>query len=72
MRALSMRHDQVLVVWVIGDNNEFLPHGSLHVRTPWERYGELLLKTPFTDEVEALYDPLKERLHHQNYKLDLG
>ena len=31
----------------------------------------MLLKTPFTDEVEALYDPAKERIQHQNYRVDL-
>src|ERR1043166_4683 len=51
--------------------NEFRPHGSLHGQTPWERWGGLLLKTPFTDEVEALYDPSKERIQHQNYRVDL-
>jgi hypothetical protein len=33
--------------------------------------GELLWKTPFTDEVEAQYDPRKERIQHQNYRVDL-
>lgn len=51
--------------------NEFRPHGSLHGQTPWERWGELSLKTPFTDEVEALYDPTKERIQHQTYRVDL-
>lgn len=51
--------------------NEFRPRGSLHGRTPWELLGDLALKTPFTDEVEALYDPSKERIQHQNYRLDL-
>lgn len=51
--------------------NEFRPHGSLHGQTPWERWGELTLKTPFTDEVEALYDPAKERIQQQNYRVDL-
>jgi transposase InsO family protein len=51
--------------------NEFRPHGSLHGQTPWERWGELSLKTPFNDEVEALYDPSKERIQDQNYRVDL-
>jgi hypothetical protein len=51
--------------------NEFRPHGSLHGRTPWERWIELALKTPFRDEVEALYDRSKERIQHQNYRVDL-
>jgi transposase InsO family protein len=51
--------------------NEFRPHGSLHGQTPWERWGELSLKTTLTEEVEALYDPSKERIQHQNYRVDL-
>jgi transposase InsO family protein len=51
--------------------NEFRPHGSLHGQTPWERWGELSIKTPFTDEVEALYDTSKERIQDQNYRVDL-
>jgi hypothetical protein len=31
----------------------------------------LSLKTPFRDEVEALYDPSKEWIQHQNYRVDL-
>ncbi len=51
--------------------NEFRPHGSLHGQTAWERWGELSLKTPFTDEVEALYDSSKGRIQHQHYRMDL-
>ena len=51
--------------------NEFRPHGSLRGQTPWERWGELSLKTPFTDEAEALYNPSKERIQRQNYRMDL-
>jgi transposase InsO family protein len=51
--------------------NEFRSHGSLKGKTPWERWGELLFKTPFTDEVEAMYDHAKERIQHQNYRVDL-
>jgi len=50
--------------------HEFRPHGSLKGKTPWERWGELSLKTPLTDEVEALYDPAKERIQEQNYRMD--
>jgi hypothetical protein len=31
----------------------------------------LSLRTPFRDEVEALYDPSKERIQYQNYMVDL-
>ena len=51
--------------------NEFRPHGSLYGLTSWERWGGLSLKTPFTDEVEALYDPSKERIQEQNYRVHL-
>jgi hypothetical protein len=51
--------------------NEFRPHGSLHGQTPWERWGELSLKTPYADEVEATYEASKERIQHQNYRVDL-
>jgi transposase InsO family protein len=51
--------------------NQERPHGSLKGRTPWERWFELLHQTPYRDEVEALYDSSRERLQHQNYRLDL-
>jgi transposase InsO family protein len=51
--------------------NEFRPHGSLGGKTPWERWDELLHPTPYQDEVEARYDPAKERIRHQNYRIDL-
>jgi hypothetical protein len=51
--------------------NEFPPHGSLGNKTPWERWSELLFQTPYCDEATAMYDPSKERLRHQNYKIDL-
>jgi len=44
--------------------NEFRPHGSLRGRTPWERWFELAVQTPLTEEVEALFDPSKERIQH--------
>jgi transposase InsO family protein len=36
--------------------NQGRPHGSLHGKTPWERWLELLHQTPYRDEIEALYD----------------
>lgn len=48
--------------------NQERPHGSLNGKTPWERWYELSSKTPFQDEVEALYDPSKERFRLQNYR----
>jgi transposase InsO family protein len=46
-------------------------HGSLHDQTPMERYFLLSEKTPFSDEVEAAYDPEKERTQDPNYQVDL-
>jgi hypothetical protein len=57
-------------IWGTG-HNEFRPHGSLNGRTPWEKWYELALKTPYHDEVEAAFDESKERLRLQNYKDDL-
>ena len=51
--------------------NEFRPHGSLGSKTPWEKWTELVMKTPYQDEVEAAVDESKERLRLQNYKDDL-
>lgn len=51
--------------------NEFRPHGSLNSKTPWEKWNELAIKTPYRDEVEAAFDESKERLRLQNYKDDL-
>jgi hypothetical protein len=51
--------------------NEFRPDSALHGKTPWERWWELSHKTPYRDEIEALYDPAKERTRHQNYQTDL-
>lgn len=51
--------------------NEFRPHGSLNGKTPWERWWDLAIKTPYTDEVIALYDDSSERLRLQNYREDL-
>ena len=51
--------------------NEFRPHSALRSKTPWERWWELSHKTPYRDEVEALYDPKKERIRHQHYQTDL-
>lgn len=51
--------------------NEFRPHGSLNGKTPWEKWNELVMKTPYHDEVEAAFDESKERLRLQNYRDDL-
>lgn len=43
-------------------------HGSLNGKTPWEKWWDLAGKTPFTDEVIAMFDDSKEHLRLQNYK----
>jgi transposase InsO family protein len=47
------------------------PHGSLNGKAPMDRFFELIDKTPFSDEIEACYDPSKERIREQNYRIDL-
>jgi transposase InsO family protein len=47
------------------------PHGTLHGKAPVDRYCELISKTPLSEDVEALYDPFRERIQEQNYRRDL-
>ena len=51
--------------------NHFRPHGSLNGLTPWEKWHESAKLTPCWDDVEALYDPTKERIRHPEYRVDL-
>jgi transposase InsO family protein len=51
--------------------NHERPHGSLGNQTPWEKWWDLTDKTPLNEEVEAMYDPTKERFREQNYRADL-
>jgi transposase InsO family protein len=44
------------------------PHGVLG-KTPMDKFFELITDTPFWDEI--YYDPSKERIQEQNYRLDL-
>jgi transposase InsO family protein len=44
------------------------PHGSLSGKTPMDRYFEVSQKALFWDQVEAMYDPIKERVQEQNYQ----
>ena len=48
------------------------PHGVLHGKPPIERFFELSDQTPFSDQVELMYDPRKERIRYQDYRLDLN
>ena len=47
------------------------PHGALQGKTPIKKYNELSSKTPLWEEVGAEYNPNKERIQEQNYRLDL-
>jgi len=47
------------------------PHGGLRGKTPMERYFELSDKTPFSDEVEARFDPYKEAPRIPDYRSEL-
>jgi transposase InsO family protein len=51
--------------------NHFRPHGSLNGLTPWEKWYERTKFTPCWDDIEALYDPTKERIRHPVYRVDL-
>ena len=46
------------------------PHGAHKGKTPIEKYFTLSDKTPFWEEVEAGFDPSKERIQEANYWLD--
>ncbi len=47
------------------------PHSSLNGKTPMEKVCGLSDKTPFWDDVEAMYDENSERIQEQNYMADL-
>jgi hypothetical protein len=38
--------------------------------TPWEKWQELAKVTPCWDDVEANYDPTKERIRHADHRID--
>lgn len=46
-------------------------HGALNGNPPMDRYFELIDKVPLWEDVEKIYNPKKERLHVQNYMVDL-
>ena len=46
-------------------------HGSHNGKTPMDRFLEKIHQTPFRDEVEAKYDPAKESIRDQDYRVDL-
>ncbi|MBC8120467.1 MAG: transposase family protein [Gemmatimonadaceae bacterium] len=50
--------------------NRAREHGSLLYKTPAQRWEELREATPTAEQVRTLYDPMKERLRVQDYRLD--
>ena len=46
-------------------------HGALNGHPPMDRYFELIDKVPLWEDVKKIYNPQKERLHVQNYMVDL-
>ncbi len=48
------------------------PHGSLNGQTPIEMLHTKSEKTPFWDDVEAKYDPGRERFQVAHYQTDLA
>jgi transposase InsO family protein len=47
------------------------PHGALKGKTPSQIGSELANKTPFSDEVEALYDVSKEHVQDANFAVEM-
>lgn len=64
--ALQDRLDE----WVF-HYNWLRGHRSLGGKAPMDRVSERSAKTPYTEDVEALYGPSKERLRDANYSVDL-
>jgi hypothetical protein len=48
------------------------PHSALNGKTPAQVSSELSKKTPFSDEIEALYDVTKEHIQHPVYQYELA
>jgi transposase InsO family protein len=51
--------------------NWFRSRGGLNGKIPTEKYHELLILTPYLDEVLKSYDITRERIQKQNYYIDL-
>ena len=62
--------DNLLAEWQHYYNWE-RPHSAHHGKTPMERYFEMAEQTPYSEEVQELYEPAKEPLQEQNYRLEL-
>jgi len=46
-------------------------HGSLN-QTPWQKWEQLMEKTPTFEQVRATYELTKERIRHRDYRMDIG
>ncbi len=47
------------------------PHGALKGKTPSQIDSELANKTPFSDEIEALYDISREHVQNANFSVEM-
>jgi hypothetical protein len=66
----SLNLPDLLRQWQDYYNHE-RPHSSLKDQTPWEKWQDLLMKTPLHEDIEAIYDESKERIQEQYYSRDL-
>ena len=64
------RLDDLLAEWQHYYNWQ-RPHSAHYGKTPMDRLSELMDKTPYTEEVQAEYEPALERIQHPVYKVDL-
>lgn len=53
------------------DSNWHRPHSSIGGKTPLEKACELIPQTPLREEVEAQYNPVKERFQERDYKTEM-
>lgn len=71
MVILSIRRfASLLTEWQHYYNRE-MPHSTHHGKTPMERYFEMAEQTHYSEEIQELYEPTKEPLQEQNYRLEL-
>jgi len=48
------------------------PHGSLGGKTPVDRVAEVGETTPLAEQVESVYDGLKARIRHREWRVGVG
>lgn len=66
----SVDLDMLLAEWQHYYNWE-RPHSAHKGKTPMERYCELMEQTPLTEEVANCYQPEREHIQEQNYRLEM-